>query len=251
MANSSIILGHGQHKVLALHGWFGSARAWAPLHAALNTEEFTYIFMDCRGYGDAIALEGEYTMAEVARDALALADSLDLERFSLVGHSMGGMAIQHLLLDAPQRVRKLVAITPVPASGVPFDDAAWQLFSSAAQDAGARRTILDMSTGGRLSPHFLDHMVRQSQLHSRADAFGAYLASWARSDISAAVAGNPVPVQVYAGAHDPGLNAAFMQQTWLRWYPNARLEVIPNAGHYPMNETPVALATSMEAFLRA
>jgi pimeloyl-ACP methyl ester carboxylesterase len=55
---------------------------------------------------------------------------------------------------------------------------------------------------------------------------------------------------VYAGAHDPGLNAAFMQQTWLRWYPNARLEVIPNAGHYPMNETPVALATSMEAFLR-
>lgn len=251
MANSSIILGHGQHKVLALHGWFGSARAWAPLRPALNTEEFTYIFMDCRGYGDAIALEGEYTMAEVARDALALADSLDLDRFSLVGHSMGGMAIQHLLLDAPQRVRKLVAITPVPASGVPFDDAAWQLFSSAAQDAGARRAILDMSTGGRLSPHFLDDLVRQSQLHSRADAFGAYLASWARSDISAAVAGNPVPVQVYAGAHDPGLNASFMEQTWLRWYPNARLEVIPNAGHYPMNETPVALATSMEAFLRA
>ena len=251
MANHSIILGHGPHKVLALHGWFGSARAWAPLQAVLNTEEFTYVFMDCRGYGDAIALEGEYTMAEVARDALALADELDLATFSLVGHSMGGMAIQQLLLDAPQRVRKLVAITPVPACGVPFDAAAWELFSGAAHDAGARRAILNMSTGDRLSPHWLDGMVRQSQQHSRAAAFGAYLESWARSDISAAVAGNPVPVQVYVGAHDPGLNAAFMEQTWLRWYPNAQLEIIANAGHYPMDETPVALATSMEAFLRA
>lgn len=250
MANSCIILGHGPRKVLALHGWFGSASSWAPLQAALDTDQFTYVFMDCRGYGDAIALEGEYTMAEVARDALALADRLDLPTFSLVGHSMGGMAIQQLLLDAPQRVEKLVAITPVPACGVPFDAAAWQLFSSAAQDAGARRAIITMSTGDRLSPHWIDAMVRQSQQKSNAAAFGAYLASWARSDISAAVDGNPVPVKVYVGAHDPALNADFMQQTWLRWYPNAQLETIANAGHYPMDETPVALATSMEAFLR-
>jgi pimeloyl-ACP methyl ester carboxylesterase len=251
MENSAIIMGHGPRKVLALHGWFGSARSWTPLKAALNLDEFTYVFMDCRGYGNAIALEGEYSMAEVARDALALADRLDLASFSLVGHSMGGMAIQQLLLDAPRRVDKLVAITPVPACGVPFDAAAWELFSSAVQDAGARRTIIDMSTGGRLSTHWIDAKVRQSQRDSSAAAFGAYLPSWARTDISAAVAGNPVPVKVYVGAHDPGLNVPFMEQTWLRWYPNAQLEIIANAGHYPMDETPVALATSMEAFLRA
>jgi pimeloyl-ACP methyl ester carboxylesterase len=41
-----------------------------------------------------------------------------------------------------------------------------------------------------------------------------------------------------------------MKATYLAWYPNASLEVMPNAGHYPMDETPVALATSIEAFLR-
>jgi hypothetical protein len=33
------------------------------------------------------------------------------------------------------------------------------------------------------------------------------------------------------------------------FFPDAELEVLPNAGHYPMFETPVALATSIEEFL--
>jgi len=46
------------------------------------------------------------------------------------------------------------------------------------------------------------------------------------------------------------LTAEIMQATYMASYPNAELEVMANAGHYPMNETPVALATSIEAFLR-
>jgi pimeloyl-ACP methyl ester carboxylesterase len=42
-----------------------------------------------------------------------------------------------------------------------------------------------------------------------------------------------------------------MRQTWLTHYPKATLAVMRNAGHYPMEETPLALATSMERFLRA
>jgi pimeloyl-ACP methyl ester carboxylesterase len=60
-----------------------------------------------------------------------------------------------------------------------------------------------------------------------------------------------VPVKVIVGAHDGALTADVMTATYLAWYPNASLEVMANAGHYPMNETPVALATSIEAFLRA
>jgi pimeloyl-ACP methyl ester carboxylesterase len=42
-----------------------------------------------------------------------------------------------------------------------------------------------------------------------------------------------------------------MEQTVLAHYPNAVLEVLPNAGHYAMYETPVALLTSVERFLDA
>ena len=57
-------------------------------------------------------------------------------------------------------------------------------------------------------------------------------------------------MQVIVGAHDPALSADVMKSTYLAWYPNARMEVMENAGHYPMHETPVALATSIEKFLR-
>jgi pimeloyl-ACP methyl ester carboxylesterase len=55
------------------------------------------------------------------------------------------------------------------------------------------------------------------------------------------VHGNPVPVKVIVGEHDPALSAVVMEQTYLALYPNAELEVLANAGHYPMFETPVSL----------
>jgi len=41
-----------------------------------------------------------------------------------------------------------------------------------------------------------------------------------------------------------------MKQTYLAWLPNAELKCIANAGHYPMLETPVQLATIMEDFMK-
>jgi len=57
-------------------------------------------------------------------------------------------------------------------------------------------------------------------------------------------------VKVIVGANDPALNADVKKATYLKWYPIATMEVMENAGHYPMNETPVALATAIETFLR-
>ena len=54
-----------------------------------------------------------------------------------------------------------------------------------------------------------------------------------------------------AGEHDPALGEATCKATWLQHYPNATLEVMANAGHYPMDETPIALATVIERFLMA
>jgi pimeloyl-ACP methyl ester carboxylesterase len=250
VASSQLIVGSGDHHVIALHGWFGSARGWGPLPGYLDKSTFSYVFPDLRGYGSRQDEAGEFTMAEAAADALALADELGWDRFSLVGHSMSGQAIQHVLLAAPDRVRRLVALNPVPATGVPFDDDGWALFSGAAAARENRAAIINMSTGSRLSPAFIDHIVQHSLDNSAEHAFGRYLESWARHDFSDRVRGNPAPVKVIVGEHDPALSAEVMRQTWLAFYPNAELEVLPSAGHYPMMETPAVLATVMEEFLR-
>ncbi|MBL8484734.1 MAG: alpha/beta hydrolase [Rhodocyclaceae bacterium] len=249
--NSFELIGRGPHKVMLLHGWFGTARGWGPFVDSLDRQAYSWCFMDYRGYGAAKSRQGKHSMAEISADALELADALGWDKFSLVGHSMGGMAIQRVLADAPARVRKLVALTPVPASGVPFDAAGWEFFSAAAGSAETRRAILDLTTGNRLTGVWLDAMVRASLASSTPEAFSDYLTAWAKTDFAAEIQGNPVPILVLCGATDPALTADFMQQTYMQCYPNATLEVLPNSGHYPMFETPVALATRVQAFLAA
>jgi pimeloyl-ACP methyl ester carboxylesterase len=243
-------LGHGPHHVLALHGWFGDETCFDPMRDALTLDEFTYAFMAYRGYGLSRQQRGDYTMKEISADALALADALEWETFSVIGHSMGGMAAQRVLADAPKRVEKLVALTPVPASGVPFDPESWKLFEGAARSLDHRRGIIDFSTGGRLSKAWVDRIARYSAETATVEAFAAYLQAWAKTDFHTEIMGKPMPVKVIVGAHDQSLTADFMTATYLAWYPNAELEVMANAGHYPMSETPVALVTSIEAFLR-
>ena len=243
-------LGHGPHKVLALHGWFGDESCFDPMRDAFSLDEFTYAFMAYRGYGLSRQQRGEYSMKEIAADAIDLANALEWESFSLLGHSMGGMAVQRVLADVPKRVEKLVAVTPVPASGVPFDPESWKLFEGAARSLDNRRGIIDFSTGGRLSKAWIDRIARYSAETATVEAFASYLIAWARTDFHQEIVGKTLPVKVIVGAHDQALTAEAMQATYLAWYPNAELEVMANAGHYPMNETPVALATSIEAFLR-
>jgi pimeloyl-ACP methyl ester carboxylesterase len=132
---------------------------------------------------------------------------------------------------------------------VPFDEQTWSLFSSAAQSDDAREGILDFSTGNRLSSFWLDKMLAHSVQNSTREAFGAYLHSWAKTDVSAQVQGRQVPVLVLVGEHDRGLNEQAMRATWLSYYPNASLQVLGNSGHYPMDEVPVTLATRIEEFL--
>jgi pimeloyl-ACP methyl ester carboxylesterase len=242
-------VGTGAHTVLVLHGWFGSSRSWQALLPHLNREAFSYVFLDYRGYGSRRGEPGEYTVAEAAADVLSAADDLGADRFSLLGHSMGGSVMQRVYADAPERVRALVGVSPVPAGGVPFDEESWQLFAGAADSPGNRRAIIDLTTGNRLTGTWLDAMVRHSLDNSDRDAFAAYLPAWARTDFHTEIQGKDVPIKVIAGRHDPALGAETMQATFGAWYPNLELETFPDAGHYAMDESPVALAGSVERFL--
>ena len=250
MASSHPTIGSGDHHVLAVHGWFGSARGWGSLPDFLDPAAYTYVFMDLRGYGDRKGVAGEFTMEEAAADAIALADELGWDRFSVIGHAMGAKVAHQVLLQAPERVAKLVGLNPVPASAVPMDAQRWELFSGAAANPGNRAAIIDFTTGNKLTPTFINHVVRHSLENSTVDAFAAYLQAWARSDFSGKVQPDSrTPVKLIVGVNDPALSADVMEQTWLVFFPEAEMTILPDAGHYPMFESPVSLATSIEEFL--
>ena len=185
----------------------------------------------------------------MAADALAAVDTLRWSSFAVLGHSMGGSVMQRVLLDGDGRVSGLVGVGPVPATGVPFDEQSWQLFTGAAEKRENRYAIIDLTTGGRLSRTWVDRMVQSSLDTSEPAAFRAYLDAWATTDFADEVRGLPVPVRLIVGEHDPALSATVMEQTFLDHHPDVSLEVLGNAGHYAMFETPVALLTSIERFL--
>jgi pimeloyl-ACP methyl ester carboxylesterase len=241
--------GKGARKVIALHGWFGDEKTFSPIYRALDPDAFTWICPAYRGYGASKDIVGAYNVHEIAKDVVALADHLKIDTFSLVGHSMGGMAAQRVLADAPSRVEKLVAVTAVPASGVPFDDATYAMFGSAVSNPDAARGIVGFSVGGRLCKRFIDEIALHPKKAAIDAAFSAYLESWVKTDFHKEVAGKTLPVKVIVGENDGALTADVMKATYMTYYPNAELEVMGNSGHYPMDETPIALATSIEAFL--
>ncbi len=249
MANLRTV-GTGPSKVVCLPGWFGSSNGWGHWPDLLDGDAFTYAFPDYRGYGTRIEEKGDYTLDEIAADTLTSVDELSWDTFSMIGHSMGGTAMQRVLIKAPDRVTKLVGISAVPSTGVPLDEEGHDLFYGAAENPSNRRAIIDFTTGNRLSGVWLDQMVAHSLKESTRDSFAGHLVAWAETDFGSEVQGNETPVLAIAGEHDPALNADVMHGTFGQQYTNARVEVFANAGHYSMYETPIALATVVETFLR-
>lgn len=238
MAIGHATQGSGPVHVIALHGWFGSAKGWGELPLRIDKDRYTIAFLDYRGYGSRKDETGDYSLAEISADARALADELGWQRYALVGHSMGGSAMMRIFADAPERVTALIGVSPVPPTGIPFDDASWALFDGAAEDDNNRAEIIDFTTGNVHLNEWVQEMVRFSVSESRRDAFGAYLPSWGKTDFHDEVPEVDVPLRLIVGARDAALGPQTCEATWLQLFPNAEMNVIDDAGHYAMYESP-------------
>jgi len=92
--------------VLMVMGFGMRGVVWRPQVATLE-QAHQVITFDHRGVGDSEADPGWPTMETLRDDALRVADAAGIDRFHLVGVSMGGMVAQHLALRAPQRLHSL------------------------------------------------------------------------------------------------------------------------------------------------
>jgi pimeloyl-ACP methyl ester carboxylesterase len=244
-----VLIGTGEHHVIVIHGWLGDARSYEPVWQFLDGERFTYAFMDARGYGAARDAEGDYTIEEIAADIVALADSLGWDRVSLIGHSMGGMAVQAVLRTDAQRVRSIVGVAPVAASGASFDDAAWDIFHGAVENLEHRKQVFSIMSGGRLTSTWIDSVAETSVARLDPAAMEGYLKSHSSLDFHAEISGSTTPVFVVLGEEDPAVTREIVDSSWLKWYQNISVESLKGASHYPMDETPISLVTTIEKFL--
>lgn len=82
---------------------------WRPQIDALK-DRYTVIWIDNRGIGQSVITTGPLTVEDMAADVVAVADAEGLERFHLVGHSLGGLIAQQVALSQPDRVGSLALL---------------------------------------------------------------------------------------------------------------------------------------------
>ena len=95
--------------VILLQGAGVIGEGWRPQIDALK-DRYTAIWIDNRGIGQSITTSKGFSIEDMAADVMAVADAEGLERFHLVGHSMGGLVAQQVALTAPTHTLSLALL---------------------------------------------------------------------------------------------------------------------------------------------
>ncbi|WP_323384973.1 alpha/beta fold hydrolase [Streptomyces calidiresistens] len=109
--------------LLLIMGANASGLAWPEPFVEALGRHHRVIRYDHRDTGRSTEIFGErpYAITDLAGDAVAVLDALEVDRAHVVGMSMGGMLTQLLLLDHPDRVLTATFIGTTPLGGIPFE----------------------------------------------------------------------------------------------------------------------------------
>jgi pimeloyl-ACP methyl ester carboxylesterase len=251
--------------VVLLHGFGETGDMWAPLAAELARDHIV-IVPDLRGLGLSSRLAGGYDKKTQAEDVAGVLDSLKIDKVDLVTHDIGNMVGYAFAAQHPDRVKKFVVIdAPLPGIG-PWDDivrshALWH-FSFYGPDAerlvkGRERIYLDRFWNEfSADPKKFDEASRKhyAKLYAAAGAMHAGFEQFKAFDQDAAdnkafVAKGMLTMPVLAIGGEKSFGP--MMGTVMRAAAsNVQTAVVPNSGHWVMEENPAATIKLIEDFLK-
>ncbi len=99
----------GGDPLLVLHNFGTSGERWMPWVGPF-AETRRVIVADARGHGRSVAPTGEWSHRKSSEDMATLMDRLGHPVFDAIGYSSGGMALLHMALRQPERLRAMVVI---------------------------------------------------------------------------------------------------------------------------------------------
>ena len=251
--------GSGPIPIIFIHGNFGSWRHWLPCFDNLP-RQYTAYAPDLRGCGNSQVTDNGYDIETLSQDIQQLADNLQLDKFHLVGHSLGGAVAQELAGNHPERIITLTLVAPAPAEGMaslqklstkdtPFSAKnIWTFFDN----IGLRERIHTMSfkktmPGLRNNQPFLN-MIVEDALKMDTKAFEGFLKTLKSWRGTKYLKNFNFPVLIMHGELDsviPLQALKNMQQA----IDNCQFYSLRNIGHSPQLEKPKTFNKVLFSFL--
>jgi pimeloyl-ACP methyl ester carboxylesterase len=258
--------GHGP-AVLMLHGFGDTGDMWAPLAAAL-AKDHTIVVPDLRGMGLSAHPDSGYTKKNQALDVVGVLDALRIDRVALVTHDIGNMVGYALAVQFPARVTRWVAMdAPLPGIGdwdqILLDPLLWH-FNFRGPDeerlvAGRERIYLDRFYN-ELSAHrerideatrnhYAALYARPHAMHDAFEQFGAFAQDAADNRAFLAEHGKlTMPVLAVGAEKSFGTRMADDLHHVAR---DVETAVVPDSGHWLMEEQPAATVAVIVKFVQA
>ena len=236
--------------LLIAHGLFGSGRNWGVLAKRFGADR-PVITVDMRNHGDSFRADTQ-TYADMSGDLARVIADLGGQA-DLLGHSMGGKAAMLLALTQPDLIRNLIIadIAPVTYPAAPSEEAA--AMKAVDLSAVTRRSDADL----QLQRYIADPSVRAFLLQSIAmgdqphwklnldvldDAFGDIRAF---PEVQGQFGGRTLFITGALSDYVQPKDEALIR----RYFPNVRIEPLPDANHWVHADQPRAFEDSVRRFL--
>ena len=240
------VAGSGGPALIFVHGVGSTAAIWDAQLAAF-ADDFRCAAVELRGNGalpdpdpSLISRHG------FANDVLAVADSLRLGRFTIVGCSLGGVVAFELWRRVPERIDAMAIVGSF--ARYPDGDAYAASISASATEAGDMRTFAHARVARmNLPPNRVDETIEQMACKSLPSYLASTRATWT-GDYRDMLGTVTVPALVLCGEHDT-IAPLLLSQEICEGVPGARIAVIEDAGHVANADAPERFNALLREFL--